>query len=76
MIIVYNLILWVSLITIFVIGGIFYKKNPSIFMKMDNTLSVNALFKYMLGRTSYQTILGYMNKNLRLKNVHSKKYTT
>ena len=72
----YNVILCVSLITIFVVGGIFYKKNPSIFIKIDNAFSVNALFKYMLGRTSYQTISGYMNKNLRLKNVHSEKYTT
>ena len=76
MIVAYNVLLCVSLITVVVVGGIFYKKSPSIFLKMDNVVSVNALFKYMLGRTSYHTIQRYMEKKLRFKNIHSEKYKT
>ena len=51
-IVVYNVLLCVSIITIFIVGKIFLKKSPSVFIELDSVLTINALFKYMFGKIS------------------------
>ena len=51
-IVIYNVILGVCAISIFVLGGIFYKKSPSVFKEKHDAFSVYSLFRYMLGKVS------------------------
>ena len=51
-VVVYNVLLCVSIITIFIVGKTFLKKSPSVFIELDSVLTINALFKYMFGNIS------------------------
>ena len=61
-ILVYNILFFVGLIFIFAIGGIYYKKSPSVFMEMENVLTVYHLFRYMFGKIPDRTMSVYMEK--------------
>ena len=51
-IVVYNVLLCVCIITIFIVGKTFLKKSPSVFIELDNALTIQVLFKYMFGKIS------------------------
>ena len=74
MIVVYNVLLCMCLISVFVVGGILYKKSPSVFIKMDNILTVNSLLKYMFGKIPSNTISLYMERKLEFIRSPSLKY--
>ena len=73
-ILVYNVLLYVSLVSFFVVGGIFFKKSTSVFIEMDNVLTVNSLFKYMCGKVTKETISVYMEKKLEFSRFFIQKY--